>query len=171
MAFAAERLHTLSGGGAEIGIRNAIHLADISDGGLGLDMMDEDARHINVDDLIAVRLEKGRPCVLGVVARKSNLRRPQTTLIGVKVLSKQPVYRGMERVDAANTWQPTEGILLAGTAADGFADSVIVSESTYVANALLAVTLGSRTFELRLRRVRQQGVGWRMAAFDGSVAP
>ena len=171
MAFTAERLHTLAGGGAEIGIRNAIHLADISDGGLGLDMMDEDARHVNVDDLIAVRLEKGRPCVLGVVVRKSNLRRPKTTLIGVKVLSKQPVYRGMECVDAANTWQPTEGILLDGSDADGFADSVVVRESVYVANGLLAVTLGSRTFELRLRRVRQQGAGWRMAAYDAAVAP
>ncbi len=171
MAFSAEKLHTLSGGGADIGIRNSIHLADISEGGLGLDMMDEDARHVNVDDLIAVRIEKGRPCVLGVVVRKSNLRRPDTTLIGVKVLSKQPVYRGMERVDEANTWQPTEGMLIPGSAADGFADSVVVSEKTYVANSLLAVTLGSRTFELRLRRVRQQGAGWRMAAFDAALAP
>lgn len=171
LAFAAEKLHTLSGGGAEIGIRNAIHLADVSEGGLGLDMTDEDASRVNVDDLIAVRLEKGRPCVLGMVVRKSNLQRPTATLVGVKVLSKQPVYRGMEHVDVANTWQPTEGILLTGAAADGFADSVIVGEKTYVANSLLAVTLGNRTYELRLRRVRQQGSGWRMAAFDAAVAP
>ena len=134
-------------------------------------MTDEDAARVNVDDLIAVRLEKGRPCVLGMVVRKSNLQRPAATLIGVRVLSKQPVYRGMERVNEANTWQPTEGILLAGAAADGFADSVVVDEKTYVANSLLAVTLGNRTFELRLRRVRQQGAGWRMAAFDAAVAP
>ena len=109
--------------------------------------------------------------MLGIVVRKSNLRRLKTTLIGVKVLSKQPVYRGMECVDAANTWQPTEGILLDGSAANGFADSVVVRESVYVANGLLAVTLGSRTYELRLRRVRQQGTGWRMAAYDAAVAP
>ncbi len=170
MAFAAEKLHTLSGGGGEIGIRNAIHLVDVSDGGIGLDMTDEDARLVNVDDLIAVRVEKGRPCVLGVVVRKSNLQRPTATLIGVKVLSKQPVYCAMERVDEANTWQATEGMLLAGGAADGFADSVIVSEQSYAANSLLDVRLGARTYELRLRRVRQQGVGWRMAAFDAAVA-
>ena len=169
MAFAAEKLHTLSGGGGEIGIRNAIHLVDVSDGGIGLDMTDEDARLVNVDDLIAVRVEKGRPCVLGVVVRKSNLQRPTATLIGVKVLSKQPVYCAMERVDEANNWQATEGMLLAGGTADGFADSVIVSEQIYAANSLLAVTLGARTYELRLRRVRQQGVGWRMAAFDAAV--
>ena len=172
LAFSVEKLHSLSGGGAEIGIRNAIQLIDISEGGLGLDMIDEDARRVHVDDLIAVRLEKGRPCVLGVVVRKSNLQRPTATLIGVKVLSKAPVYSAMERVEeSTNTWQPAEGILLGGTAEDGFSDSVIVSDKAYVANSLLAVTLDGRTFELRLRRVRQQGPGWRMAAFDAVVVP
>jgi hypothetical protein len=171
MAFDPERLHTLTGGGAEIGIRNAINLADISEGGLGLDMTDEDARRVHVDDLVAIRLEKGRPCVIGVIVRKSKLERPSATLIGVKVLTKQPVYRGMDRVDEANTWQPTEAILLAGDAEDGFADSVIVSDTTYAANALLAVTLGNHNYDLRLRRVRQQGAGWRMAAYDAAVAP
>ena len=172
MAFSVEKLHSLAGGGAEIGIRNAIQLIDISDGGLGLDMVDEDARRVHVDDLIAVRLEKGRPCLLGVVVRKSNLQRPTATLIGVKVLSKAPVYNVMDRVDeATNTWQATEGILLAGAAPDGFADSVIVGDKTYVANALMAVTLGAHTFEMHLRRVRQQGPGWRMAAFDAALVP
>jgi len=35
---------------------------------------------------------------------------------------------------------------------------------------LMAVTLGSQAFEFRLRRVRQQGTGWRMAAYDAVVA-
>ena len=171
MAFSAEKLHSLAGGGGDIGIRNAIQLIDISEGGLGLDMVDEDARRVHVDDLIAVRLEKGRPCVLGVVVRKSNLQRPTATLIGVKVLSKAPIYCAMDRVDeATKSWQPTEGILLAGLADDGFADSVIVSDKTYVANAQMAVTLENRTFELQLRRVRQQGTGWRMAAYDAAAA-
>ena len=171
MAFSAEKLHSLAGGGGDIGIRNAIQLIDISEGGLGLDMVDEDARRVHVDDLIAVRLEKGRPCVLGVVVRKSNLQRPTATLIGVKVLSKAPIYCAMDRVDeATNSWQPTEAILLAGLADDGFADSVIVSDKTYVANAQMAVTLENRAFELQLRRVRQQGTGWRMAAYDAAAA-
>ena len=169
MAFSQDRIHSLAGGGGNIGIRNAVQLIDISDGGLGLDMVDEDARKVHVDDLIAVRLEKGRPCVLGVVVRKSTLLKPTASLIGVKVLSKAPLYFAMDRVDeATNTWQPTEGILIAGTADDGFADSLIVNDKTYVANSLMAVTLDSRTFELQLRRVRQQGPGWRMAAFDAA---
>ena len=168
-AFSPERLHSLAGGGTEIGIRNSIQLIDISEGGLGLDMVDEDARRVNVDDLIAVRLEKGRPCVLGVVARKSKLHKPTATLIGVKVLSKAPIYSVMDRVDeSSNTWQQTEGILLAGTAEDGFADSILISDKIYVANSLMAVTMENRTFELQLRRVRQQGSGWRMAAFDAA---
>ena len=170
MAFSVERLNSLAGGGGEIGIRNAIQLVDISDGGLGLDMVDDDARRVHVDDLVAIRLEKGKPCVLGVVARKSNLQRATATLIGVKVLSKVPIYSVMDRVDeATNSWQPTEGILIAGNAEDGFADSVILSDKTYVANSLMAVTLDSRTFEMQLRRVRSQGSGWRMAAYDATL--
>ena len=170
LAFSSERMHSLAGGGGDIGIRNAIQLVDISEGGLGLDMVDDDARRVHVDDLVAVRLEKGRPCVLGVVARKSNLQRPTATLIGIKVLSKAPIYRAMDRVDeASNSWQPTEGILIAGNADDGFADSVIVSDKTYVANSLMSVTIDARTFEMQLRRVRQQGAGWRMAAFETTM--
>lgn len=169
LAFSAERLHTLAGGGGELGIRNAVNLADISEGGLGLDMVDEDARKVNVGDLIAVRLEKGRTCVLGAVVRKSALQRPAATLIGVKVLSKNPLHLPMERVDATtNRWQATEGIMLAETVETGFADSVIVAEKDYVANALMAITIANRTFEFHLRRVRQQGPGWRMAAFEAT---
>lgn len=170
MAFSADRLHSLAGGGAELGIRNAIHLIDISEGGLGLEMVTEDARRVNVNDLIAVRLEKGRPCVIGVVVRKSPLYSPTASLVGVRVLSRNPLHADMERVDESNTWQPAKGILLAGAASNGFADSVLVSDKTYVANALMAVTLGSQAFEFRLRRVRQQGTGWRMAAYDAVVA-
>ncbi|MBL8525565.1 MAG: hypothetical protein JNN20_17940, partial [Betaproteobacteria bacterium] len=60
MAFSPDRLHSIAGGGAEIGIRNAIHLIDVSEGGIGLEMVDEDARRVNVNDLVAIRLEKGR---------------------------------------------------------------------------------------------------------------
>jgi len=169
MAFDPDRLHTIAGGGAEIGIRNAVHLLDISEGGLGLEMVDEDARRVNVNDLVAVRLEKGRTCVVGVVVRKSTLQRPSAMLIGIKVLSRTPYYSKMERVDEANTWQPAQGILIAGAANNGFADSIIVSDKTYVANSLMAVTLGARTFEMQLRRVRQQGPGWRMAAYDAVI--
>ncbi len=167
LAFSSERFNTLSGGGSHIGIRNAINLLDVSEGGLGLDMVEDDARRVQVNELVAIRLEKGRPCVLGVVVRKSPLQRPSATLVGIKVLSKMPVYVALERVDeATNTWQPGEGILLSGEAADGFSDSVVVSDKTYVANSPLAVTMGAQVFELYLRRVRQQGPGWRMTAFD-----
>lgn len=167
MAFSAARLHTFAGGGGDIGVRNAISLVDVSEGGVGLDMTDDDARRVNTGDLVAVRLEKGKPCMLGVVVRKSALQKPSATLVGVKVLSKSPVYTALDRVDAAsNTWQASEGILLASADEGGFADSVIVADSTYVANTPLAVTLQNETFLLYLRRVREQGNGWKMAAFE-----
>jgi hypothetical protein len=107
--------------------------------------------------------------VIGVVVRKSPLYSPTASLVRVRVLSRN-LHADMERVDESNTWQPAKGILLAGGASNGFADSVLVSDKTYVANALMAVALGSQAFEFRLRRVRQQGTGWRMAAYDAVVA-
>ncbi len=165
-AFDMTRAHSVAGGGAEIGIRNAVRLLDISEGGLGLEMVDEDARRLHVNDLVAVRLEKGRAVVLGFVARKSTLQRPTGTLIGIKVLTKTPLKLIMDRVNDANQWQPCEGLLVAGLAADGFADSVIMSEKDYVANSLVAATLSGRVYEFYARRVREQGNGWRMVAID-----
>jgi hypothetical protein len=171
MAFSSARLHSFAGGGAEIGVRNAVSLVDVSEGGIGLDMTDDDARRVSVGELVAVRIEKGKPCLLGVVVRKSALQKPSATLVGVKILSRSPVYTAMDRVDpATNTWQATEGILICGPAADGFADSVLIAEANYTANAPLAVTLGNETFVLSLRRIREQGKGWRMAAFDAERA-
>jgi hypothetical protein len=165
-AFRADRAHTLIGGGAEIGIRNAIRLVDISEGGLGLEMVDEDARRIKVNDLVAVRLEKGKPCVLGMVARKSTLQRPTGTLVGVKVLSRTPLKLTMDRVNDANQWQACEGLLVPGIDAAGFADAVILSDKDYTANMLVAATLAGRVHEFYARRVREQGSDWRMAALD-----
>jgi hypothetical protein len=166
LAYAPERMNTLVGGGAELGIRNAIRLIDISDGGLGLEMMDEDARLVNIDDLVAIRLEKGKPCVLGVIVRKTTLHHPTATHVGVKVLSKTPLKLTMDRVNDANQWQSCTGILVAGNAADGFGDAVILGELDYVANTLAAATLQGQVFEFFMRRVREHGPGWRMAAID-----
>jgi hypothetical protein len=171
LAFSGARLQSLAGGGAELGVKNAIQLADVSEGGIGLDVMEDDARRINVGELVAVRLEKGKPCALGVVVRKSALQKPTAMLVGVKVLGRAPVYSAIDRVDeATNSWQASEAILIAGNSEDGLADSVLVSDKTYVANAPIAVALGGETFVLNLRRVREQGPGWRLAAFDAERA-
>ncbi len=166
LAFSPERANTLIGGGGELGIRNAIRLLDISEGGLGLEMVDEDARRINVNDLVAVRLQKGKPCVLGMIARKSTLQRPTGTLVGVKVLTKTPLKLTMDRVNASNQWENCVGMLIAGALPDGYGDSVILSQADYIANTLVAATLDGRVHEFYARRVREQGGDWRMAAID-----
>lgn len=171
MAFSGARLQSLAGGGVELGVKNAIQLADVSEGGIGLDVMEDDARRIAIGELVAVRLEKGKPCVVGVVVRKSALQKPAAMLLGIKILGRSPVYSSIDRVDeATNSWQPSEAILISGGSEDGLADSVLLSDKTYIANAPVAVTLGGETFVLNLRRVREQGPGWRLAAFDAERA-
>lgn len=165
-AFRPDRVSTMIGGGGDLGIRNAIRLVDLSEGGLGLEMVDEDARRVHVNDLVAVRLEKGKPCLIGVVARKSTLQMPTGTLVGIKIISRSPLRLTMDRVNEANQWQACEGMLIQGLDAEGHGDSVIFGESDYVANSLVAATLGGRVHEFYARRVREQGRGWRMAAID-----
>jgi hypothetical protein len=170
-AFSHDRLHTLIGGGQEIGIRNAISLMDVSEGGMGLDMLDDDARKVDLGTLVAIRLEKGKPCCLGVVVRKSALQKPDATMAGIKLLSKTPVWTSIDYVDPAeNVWTPSEGIFLPGNAENGFGDSLVISESIYTANGLLAVRFGMDRFELCMGHVREQGQGWRMVAFDAARA-
>jgi hypothetical protein len=82
------------------------------------------------------------------------------------VLTKTPLKLTMDRVNESNSWQPCEGIFVAGLALDGFQDSVVMSEAEYVANSLVAVTLQGRVHEFYARRVREQGNGWRMVAID-----
>ena len=150
--------------------RQPIHLLDISESGLGLEMGADDAAMIEVDELIAVRIEEGKPCVLGVVARKTTSLQRHVATVGVRVLSKVPLRATLEMVNDRLVRQPAKGIFVTGKAEHGFADSIIVSDAIYKANPTLSVMVASGVFHLRLGRVRQQGPGWKMAAVEVRVA-
>jgi len=150
--------------------RSPVRLHDMSDSGLGIEMSTEDAATVEVDDLIALRIDEGRPCVLGIVVRKANLHRQQSTLIGVRVLSKAPLRATLEHVTERTARQTAKGILVPGSAEHGFADSVIVNEATFKASSKLSVMIASSIFHIRLGRVRHQGRGWKLVAIDVALA-
>lgn len=150
--------------------RSPVRLHDMSDSGLGIEMSTEDAATVEVDDLIALRIDEGRPCVLGIVVRKANLHRQQSALIGVRVLSKAPLRATLEHVTERTTRQTSKGILVPGNAEHGFADSVIVNEATFKASSKLSVMIASSIFHIQLGRVRHQGRGWKLAAIDVALA-
>jgi hypothetical protein len=146
--------------------RNPVYMLDISDSGLGLEMSTDDAAKIELDELIAIRIEEGRPCVLGIVVRKVNVRNAYATTIGVKVLTKVPLRATMELVTDRTVRQTTTGIFVAGIGTHGFADSVIVTDAIYKSRPTLNVTIASGVFHIRLGRVRHQGLGWKLAAVE-----
>ncbi len=147
-----------------------IHLLDISESGLGLEMSNDDAAFVEVDELVAVQIEAGKPCVLGIVARKTRAHHKHVSTIGVKVLSKVPLRATLEMVNERLARQSVKGIFVPGKAEHGFADSVIVTDLIYKANPTLSAVVASGVFHLRLGRVRQQGPGWKLAAVEVRVA-
>lgn len=172
LSAAASRRAALSETGSFVQPRvsQPIHLLDISESGLGLEMSTEDAGFVEVDELIAVQIEDGKPCVLGVVVRKTSAHHKRVTTVGVKVLSKVPLRATLEMVNDRLARQSVKGVFVAGKADHGFADSVIVTDVIYKANPTLSVMVASGVFHLRLGRVRQQGPGWKLAAVEVRVA-
>ncbi len=147
-----------------------VHLLDISESGLGLEMSTEDAGFVEVDELIAVQIEDGKPCVLGIVARKTSAHHKRVTTVGIKVLSKVPLRATLEMVNDRLARQSAKGIFVPGKAEHGFADSIIVSDAIYKASPTLSAMVAGGVFHLRLGRVRQQGPGWKLAAVEVRVA-
>lgn len=145
-------------------MRSPVQLLDISDAGMGLEMSSDDAAKVEVDELVAVRIDDGRPWVLGIVVRKVNQRNDYSTTVGIKVLTKVPLRATLELVTDRPVRQTANGIFVTGAPAHGFADSIIVSDATYRARQVVAVTIASGHFHIRLGRVRYSGPGWKMAA-------
>ncbi len=146
--------------------RSPVLLLDISESGLGLEMAADDAAKLALDELIAVRVEESKPCVLGIVVRKANVRNAYSTTVGVKVITKMPLRANLELVTERTVRQSSMGIFVAGHAGHGFADSIIVTDSVYRTRPTLKVMIASGVFHIRLGRVRHQGVGWKLAAVD-----
>ncbi len=150
--------------------RRPLAVIDVSETGLGLEIDSQEAGEVDVDDLIAVRLEAGRPAVLGVVARKAGGRQRYVSVLGVRVLAKMPLRATLEYVSEKTARPQVTGIFVAGNAENGFGDSLVISDTTYRAGPILSATVGSGIFQLRLGRVRNQGRGWKMVSFDVIVA-
>ncbi|MEQ1519185.1 MAG: hypothetical protein ABL931_22130, partial [Usitatibacteraceae bacterium] len=173
LSAAASRRASLSETGGFIQPRVGvlpIHLVDISESGLGLEMSHEDASFVEVDELIAVQIEEGKPCVLGAVVRKTRAHHKNVATIGIRVLAKVPLRATLEMVNDRLARQSVKGIFVPGKAEHGFADSVIVTDVIYKANPTLSAVVASGVFHFRLGRVRQQGPGWKLAAVEVRVA-
>ena len=153
-------------GGFDV-VRGPVYLIDISDTGIGIEMPADEAARIEVDNMIALRIDEKRPCVLGVVVRKANVRNRYTTLVGVRVLSKTPLRATLEQVhEGSGQRPPVKSVLVNARAEHGFGDSIIVSDSTFKTSPVMSINIADTIFHLRLGRVRHQGPGWKLCAIE-----
>ncbi len=162
--------------------REILHLSvlDVSETGVGLVVPAAAATDVSVNDLVAVRFGAGYPLSLGVIVRKTIAKagaERNSTIIGVNFLSRCPLlarlqlqYPPAKNADIGPKNIAITAILLSGNSAYGSTDSLVLSDAIHKSSPLLTTRFGGETsgdiFQLRLGRVRRQGKGWRMVAFD-----
>jgi hypothetical protein len=171
------RLSSVSAATSETGrfanfdtIDGPVTLLDVSDTGLGLEMSADDAARLDLENLVAVKLDPALPSVLGIIVRKANIPRRNATLVGVKVLSRVPLRATLEEVTERLVGGTMKGILVTGSGGDWSGDSIIVNDATYRASATMSVAVANGRFHIRLGRVRLQGPGWKMTSMRVLVA-
>lgn len=151
--------------------RKVLAVVDASESGLGLTARVADTRKMEVGDLAAIRCNAHSPVHLGVVSRKTARARGDEELIGVNFLSRAIRALSLDYPSSGeSTRPPATALFIAGEDATGRGDSLVVSETVYRAQTRFRVTLGEKTdarhYWLTLGRIKQQGRGWKMCAFD-----
>jgi hypothetical protein len=155
-------------------IQGPVSLLDISETGLGLEMSAADAALVEIDSLVAVKLNDNQPCLIGTVVRQAIVPKRPATLVGVKLLSRVPLRTTLEEVSERTVRSTMKGIFIGGAGNDWANDSVIVNDATYrtstTMGGVMSATVGNSRFHIRLGRIRLQGPGWKMAAIHVIVA-
>jgi len=149
---------------------------DVSESGMGLAASEETARHLEVGDLVALQLDVDLPVFVGVLTRKAPLLVGDEVLLGVQFLSRRARALTLEQMqDSSGTKRAgAAAILIPGEHPSGFGDALLVSETAYRTQGTQADFLfksGETQFAIRLGRIREQGRGWKMAAFTVARAP
>jgi hypothetical protein len=150
--------------------RGVVTLVDLSESGIGLEMTGEDAAMLTIDHLVAIQINPKRPRLIGMVVRKANLHHHAKTLVGIKVLARVPIRATLEHVSESLVRPTIKGILVCDNAEHGFGDSIILNDVAFKSNPTMSISMANGLFHFRLGRVRQQGLGWKMAAIEVIVA-
>jgi hypothetical protein len=158
-----------------------LRVLDVSETGVGLVLPSALAASVAIDDLLAIRFGAGYPCTLGTVVRKTTGAvgaDRNSIVIGIHFLSRCPLLARLKTAPVPGPRVAINAILSAGSSAYGSSDSLVVSDAVYKAAPTLTITFGNslsngapgefevETYHVRLGRVRRNGRGWKLVAFD-----
>lgn len=147
--------------------RKVLPVRDVSESGLGLSVLAAETEHIHVGDLAAIRLDAGVPVLLGTVSRKAMLPGGTRHVVGINFISKRAQPLTLEFPADGETVRPAaSAIFVPGADESGRGDSILASESVYRTDTVFRVKVAGTFFGVRLGRIKKQGRGWKMAAFD-----
>lgn len=148
-----------------------LRLLDVSQSGVGLSSAVDAALNISVEDLIAVRLGPGGGVLLGEVVRKATGAERNTVVVGVRLLSKEPLQRTVSMSTPHAGPISFDALFVRGESESGNGDAIVLSDAAYRFDAELRIVIGTANFILRPGRVRRDGRGWKLVSFDVASAP
>jgi hypothetical protein len=136
---------------------------DLSSKGYGL-LVDRAASDIAMLNGVIGLLnhETGR-WIVGSIVRKQANRVKNEMLIGVEVLSYQPIPVDLVPVKGGDTLQ---ALYLPGTDTNGKLDTLLVRAGEFASDSAYAVKVSGATYQLRLNRILKKGADWIRARFE-----
>lgn len=147
-------------------------LVNASETGLGFEALEEDAEGISVGDLVGLRVEPSRPCVLARVARRLDGRDGSPTYLGVERLTDRAEAVTIARADLPDDRAADETfIFVPGRDACGRRDAFIVPDRILPDRHTRDVVVEGTRYSLRFNRVRARGRGWALAGFEIESTP
>jgi hypothetical protein len=136
---------------------------DLSSKGYGL-LVDRSASDsVMLNGVIALLNHESGGWILGSVVRKQANRMRGEMLVGVEVLSYQPIA---VELTSAKGGTPIEAIYLPGIDTNGKHDAILVRSGEFTSDSGYAVKAGGSTYQVRMNRIIKKGADWIKARFE-----
>jgi hypothetical protein len=142
---------------------------DVTSKGIGIMVERALSDRIQVGSVMALRLKRAEPWMLGSVARKIEHRSAGEALLGIEILSHSPLPLTLSVLDEYGEQLDVpslNAIYLPGSETNGVNDLIVVSGAGNGLKHVFGAKTGRGMFDLRLNRVHKKGDDWIGLRFD-----
>jgi hypothetical protein len=136
---------------------------DLSSNGYGLLVDRAASDSVMLNGVIALLNHESGGWILGSVVRKQANRMRGEMLVGVEVLSYQPIAVELTSAKGA---APIEAIYMPGIDTNGKHDAILVRSGEFTSDSGYAVRAGGATYQVRMNRIIKKGADWIKARFE-----